>query len=460
MGSKGRGPPPNLRRPPLGPGMVYPDSFGPPMRNPPPGDFPPFDRLPPPEILEQKIGAQHLEMQKLTTENQRLAATHVTLRRELAAAQHELQMLHVQIEAIKANKEQETKGLNEKISRIEAELKATESIKTELPQAQGEARTLFAARQELVAKIQMLTQDLQRAHTDVQQIPPLLAELESLKKEYQQCRTTYEYERKLYSDHLESLQVMEKNYMTMSREVEKLGAELTNSSNSDRQTGGPYGSSTGYNENDATNNYATGQNIYADGYGIYQGRGSLPTGTNVGGVPAVTSPQVGAQSVPPSNRPPYDAPNVPGYDSQRGIRGPAGHGYEAQMGSSGPGYDAQRGSGLAYYEAQRGHGYDSMRGPGYDAQRAASYEAYRGSGYDGYGAPVYDAQRGSGYDMQRGANYDTTKASNYDASSKGGVATQGQVAPLGNAPHGTAISPGNVGPGYDASGQGGNPARR
>lgn len=192
----------------------------------------------------------------------------------------------------------------------------------------------------------------------------------------------------------------------------------------------------------------------------WQGRGSLPTGTNVGGVPAVTSPQVGAQSVPPSNRPPYDAPNVPGYDSQRGIRGPAGHGYEAQMGSSGPGYDAQRGSGLAYYEAQRGHGYDSMRGPGYDAQRAASYEAYRGSGYDGYGAPVYDAQRGSGYDMQRGANYDTTKASNYDASSKGGVATQGQVAPLGNAPHGTAISPGNIGPGYDASGQGGNPARR
>lgn len=50
-------------------------------------------------------------------------------------------------------------------------------------------------------------------------------------------RTTYEYESKLYSDHLESLQVMEKNYMTMSREVEKLRAELANTSNSDRQTG-------------------------------------------------------------------------------------------------------------------------------------------------------------------------------------------------------------------------------
>lgn len=49
-------------------------------------------------------------------------------------------------------------------------------------------------------------------------------------------RSTYEYERKLYSDHLESLQVMEKNYMTMSREVEKLRAEL-NTSNSERRTG-------------------------------------------------------------------------------------------------------------------------------------------------------------------------------------------------------------------------------
>ncbi|XP_016447667.2 protein FLX-like 2 [Nicotiana tabacum] len=457
MGSKGRGPPPNLRRPPPGPGLVHPDPYGPPLRNPdpygppirnpPPGDFPPFDRLPPPEIMEQKIAGQHLEMQKLTTENQRFAATHGTLRRELAAAQHDLQMLYVQIEAVKSNKEQETRGLKDKIARIEAELQAAEPIKTELPQAQGEARALFAARQELVAKVQLLTQDLQRAHTDVQQIPPLLAELETLKKEYQQCRSTYEYERKLYSDHLESLQVMEKNYMTMSREVEKLRAEL-NTSNSERRTGGPYGGATGYNENEAANNYAIGQNIYGDGYGIHQGRGPLPTATNVGGVAAVTSPHVGAQSVPPSNRPPYDASNMPGYDAQRG------------MAPSGPGYDAQRGSALAAYEAQRGHGYDTMKGPGYDAQRAAGYEAYGGPGYDGYGAPVYNAQRGSGYDVQRGANYDPAKASNYDASNKGGVATQGQVAPTSNNPHGSSTPPGHAGPGYDAAAQGGNPARR
>lgn len=51
------------------------------------------------------------------------------------------------------------------------------------------------------------------------------------------CRGTYEYEKKFYNDHLESLQVMEKNYITMATEVEKLRAELMNAPNVDRRAG-------------------------------------------------------------------------------------------------------------------------------------------------------------------------------------------------------------------------------
>lgn len=51
------------------------------------------------------------------------------------------------------------------------------------------------------------------------------------------CRATYDYEKKLYNDHLESLQVMDKNYITMARELEKLRAELSNSANIDRRGG-------------------------------------------------------------------------------------------------------------------------------------------------------------------------------------------------------------------------------
>ena len=48
---------------------------------------------------------------------------------------------------------------------------------------------------------------------------------------------TYDCEKKLYNDHLEYLQVMEKNYMSMATVVEKLKSELTNSANVDKRTG-------------------------------------------------------------------------------------------------------------------------------------------------------------------------------------------------------------------------------
>ncbi|KAI4352297.1 hypothetical protein L6164_006563 [Bauhinia variegata] len=64
MGSKGRIPPSHMRRPPPGPGLMHPEPLGPGMR-PPPGPFPPFDLLPPPEIMEQKLASQHVDMQGL-----------------------------------------------------------------------------------------------------------------------------------------------------------------------------------------------------------------------------------------------------------------------------------------------------------------------------------------------------------------------------------------------------------
>lgn len=181
MGSKGRMPPPHVRRPlhsePLGHGIL-----------PPLGAFPPFDLLPPPEVLEQKLAAQHGEMQRLATENQRLATTHGTLRHELAAAQHELQMLNAQIGGIKAEREQQMRDLLDRIGRMEMDVQAAEPLKAELQKARTEAQGLVVSRQELVSKRQQLNQDLQRVHVDVQQIPALLSELEGLRQEYQHCR--------------------------------------------------------------------------------------------------------------------------------------------------------------------------------------------------------------------------------------------------------------------------------
>ncbi|CAL5324886.1 unnamed protein product [Camellia sinensis] len=474
MGSKGRMPPPHhLRRPLPGPGMVHPDAFssGIGMR-PPPGAFPPFDMFPPPEVMEQKLAAQHVEMQKLATENQRLAATHGTLRQELAAAQHELQILHAQIGAVKSEREQQMRGLMDKIARMEAELQSAEPVKLELQQARADAQSLVVARQELISKAQQLTQDLQRAHSDAQQIPAMMSELESLRQEYQHCRVTYDYEKKLYSEHLESLQVMEKNYMTMTREVEKLRAELTNA-NIDRRIGGPY-AATGYSENEVSGHYPGGQNTYEDGYGVPQGRAPLPgsgTAAPAGGTPSHT----GAQSGPSSARAGYDAPKGPGHDAQRGPNYDAqrGAGYDAQIGLNydalrGPNYDAQRGYGYdaqrgGVYDPQRGAGYDSQRGAGYDAQMGSGYDAQRGLGYDGQRGPGgYEAQRGPGYDIQRGSGYDTGKSGGYDAPPRGAANPQGQVAAPNNVPYGSTTPPNRAGGGgYEAPPRGGNnPARR
>lgn len=44
-------------------------------------------------LMEQKVTTQHSEIQKLLTENQQIAVTHVALRQELAAAQQEIQRM-------------------------------------------------------------------------------------------------------------------------------------------------------------------------------------------------------------------------------------------------------------------------------------------------------------------------------------------------------------------------------
>ncbi|KAJ4961962.1 hypothetical protein NE237_021872 [Protea cynaroides] len=326
---------------------MHPDPFGPGIR-PLPGSFSHFDMLPPPEIMEQKLAAQHVEMQRLAAENQRLAATHTALRQELAGAQQELQRLQAQIGAMKNEKELQMRGLMDRIAKMEVDLQAAEPVKLELQQARSDAQSLIASRQELVSKVQQLAQDLQRSHADGQHIPALMSELDGLKQEYQHCRATYDYEKKLYNDHLESLQVMEKNYVSMVREVEKLRAELANTTNLERRTAVPYGGTTGYKENEAAVHHPVGQNAYEDGYGVPQGRGPP------GAAAAAAAPPYGGGPPGPTARAGYDAARA-GYDAPRG-----------------PGYDAPRGPG---YDAPRGPGYDAQRGPGYEAPRVPVYDA-------------------------------------------------------------------------------------
>ncbi|CAL9239700.1 unnamed protein product [Arabidopsis halleri] len=322
MESKGRIHPSHhhMRRPLPGPGggIAHPETFGSHGAIPPSaaqGAFPSFNMLPPPEVMEQKFVAQHGELQRLAIENQRLGATHGSLRQELAAAQHELQMLHAQIGSMKSEREQRMMGLAEKVAKMETELQKSEAVKLEMQQARAEARSLVVAREELMSKVHQLTQELQKSRSDVQQIPALMSELENLRQEYQQCRATYDYEKKFYNDHLESLQAMEKNYMTMAREVEKLQAQLMNSANSDRRAGVPYGSNMNA-EIDASG-HQSGNGYYEDAFGP---QGYIPQ--SVAGNAAGPNSVVGAAHYPyPGVTQPGYFPPRPGYNFPRGPPG-------------------------------------------------------------------------------------------------------------------------------------------
>ena len=167
---------------PPGPGLhLLPPGHG-------PGPFP-YDMLPPPEVLEQKLVAQRGEMQKLAVENDRLAVSHASLRKELAVAQQELQRLQVQGEAAKAAEEQEMRGLLHKVGKMEADLKAYENVKVELHQAHAEAQNLMAVRQSMVANVQKLSKDLQRNLGEAQQLPALVAERDAARQENQYLRS-------------------------------------------------------------------------------------------------------------------------------------------------------------------------------------------------------------------------------------------------------------------------------
>jgi uncharacterized protein (DUF3084 family) len=134
------------------------------------------------------LAGQHEELQRLAMDNQRLGATNVALREELAGTQQELQRMHAQMSSIQGDKEQQVRGLIEKTTKMEAELQSVETLKGELQQAQDDAQTLMSMRQELTCQVQQLTAELQRAHAEVQQVPALHAEMDGLRQELHRAR--------------------------------------------------------------------------------------------------------------------------------------------------------------------------------------------------------------------------------------------------------------------------------
>ncbi|XP_073007415.1 protein FLX-like 4 isoform X2 [Typha latifolia] len=203
----------------------------------------PLESLPLPEILENKVAVQAAEMDMLARENQRLAVSHITLRQELVATQKELHMLQAHVGGVHQESDIQIRGLLEKIGKMEADIRAGELLRKELQQANLEAEALIAARDELSGKIQQVTEELEKLSFVSKNLPEMYAELDGLRQEHQKLRAEFEYEKGSNMQQVEQMQGMEKNLISMAREVEKLRVEVLNAENRTHATnsyGGVY----------------------------------------------------------------------------------------------------------------------------------------------------------------------------------------------------------------------------
>ncbi|XP_020527413.1 protein FLX-like 1 isoform X2 [Amborella trichopoda] len=246
------------------------------MREAPFGRGPP---LPPhPAIIEERLAHQHQEIQGLLVDNQRLAATHVALKQELAAAQQELQHMSHTAGKMQAEKDMQLREVYEKSLKMEADLRAADAMRNELLQVRADIQKLNVDRQELASQVQALTQDSTRANADLQQVPSLKAEIESMKQELQRARAAIEYEKKGHADNYEQGQAMEKNLIAMAREVEKLRAEIANAEKRARAAAAAanpdYGATgAGYGGNYGNPEMGYGGNSYPAAYGMHAVQG-------------------------------------------------------------------------------------------------------------------------------------------------------------------------------------------
>uniref|UniRef100_A0A5K1DLQ4 Uncharacterized protein n=5 Tax=Nymphaea colorata TaxID=210225 RepID=A0A5K1DLQ4_9MAGN len=139
-------------------------------------------------LAEERLAAQHREIQALLLDNQRLAATHVALKQELSAAQQELRRASHLAAASRVEGEARSQELFEKTIGMEAELRALDNLRAEMQQVRADVQKLRSSRQELDAQADRLTQDLARARADVQQVSALRAEVETMHQELQRGR--------------------------------------------------------------------------------------------------------------------------------------------------------------------------------------------------------------------------------------------------------------------------------
>ncbi|CAM8955470.1 unnamed protein product [Rhodiola kirilowii] len=178
--------------------------------------------------FEDKVASQQKELQTLVIDNQRLGATHVALRQELAHSRKEISQLKTVAARIKAERDAQVRELYERPLKIDAEARAVEAMTEDLSRVRVDVQKLSLRRQELGLELKGIDSELVEARLKLQQLPEVRTAVESLRQEVQRGRAAVENEKKTRASNHEHGKVMEKNMITVGREIDRLRVALAN----------------------------------------------------------------------------------------------------------------------------------------------------------------------------------------------------------------------------------------
>ncbi|XP_042052212.1 protein FLX-like 4 [Salvia splendens] len=196
------------------------------------------DQLPPthylsteplvPELLDRKLATQAVEIEQLTTDNRKLAASYMALRKELADAKVEAEKIRENMRSTQNEGDIQIRILLDKIAKTDADTGVWDTMKRELQVDNAEARRLMSAKLELSVKLEQATKELDITCENIEKNPDMRLELASLRREYQRLRKTFEYGKCTNVEKVEQLKILERDLIGVAEEVDILRAAVLN----------------------------------------------------------------------------------------------------------------------------------------------------------------------------------------------------------------------------------------
>ncbi|PWZ39487.1 hypothetical protein Zm00014a_033681 [Zea mays] len=184
-------------------------------------------RLLSPRHLDEELSSRHAEMRRIRGDNQRLADEIVSLRQTMPRLKEDLQVSSQAVPKLRAEKELESRELTQRNLKLEAELRALEPLRQDALHLRSEASKLQSLKQELAAKVQGLSKELEHQKSESQKMTAMVAERDALCQELLQARANLEFEKKAKPELTAQVQAMEKDLVAMAQEAEKLRADIS-----------------------------------------------------------------------------------------------------------------------------------------------------------------------------------------------------------------------------------------